>query len=140
MSRPRSLATEQPAPTGRRYLVVARTEQSGPPSVPLRWGRCIGPSSSPVGTQHAVASPSAIAGPALLAMCGTDIRGWISFGHVPFGAGKTASCQRCAQLIAAYAGRLDARVSQPIDGHLLTARPAGLEPATNCLEGSRSIH
>jgi hypothetical protein len=44
-------------------------------------------------------------GPQLEAMCGTDIRGWISFGHLPFGAGKTANCQRCAQLVMAYAGR-----------------------------------
>jgi hypothetical protein len=86
------------------YMVAAITEQPGPPAVRQGRGWHLDPTTEPVGTQHAAAAMPGTP-PPLVALCGTDIEGWVFFRAAPFAPGGTASCQRCAQLASATLGR-----------------------------------
>ena len=82
------------------YVVAAAAEQAGTPRVVDNRPRRLVLSAEPVGTQHA--APRGIgAAPPPLALCGAGLEGWVVFTDLPFDPGCAASCQRCAQLVAA---------------------------------------
>ena len=82
------------------YVVAAVAEQPGIPRSLAGRPRRFEATTQPVGLQHATAGSFGPAAPPR-ALCGADVGGWIVFADQQFQPGGTASCQRCAQLVAA---------------------------------------
>jgi hypothetical protein len=82
------------------YVVAAIAEQAGPPPAMDGRPKWTTTTVEPVGTRHAAASSIGVQ-PRPLALCGSDLSGWVIFGDREFDPGSSANCQRCAQLVSA---------------------------------------
>jgi anti-sigma regulatory factor (Ser/Thr protein kinase) len=106
---------------GVMYLVAAVAEQPGIPRALADRPRRFEPTAQPVGLQHATAR-SIGAAPPQRALCGAEVGGWIVFADRQFEPGCSASCQRCAQLVAAA-------MQTPLTEHGTSGRANHILPA-----------
>jgi hypothetical protein len=92
------------------YAVAAAGQREALPLPRSERGHLRDPQAQPVGIRHAVAA--AFAGdPRPAALCGADIAGWSVCSAVIFDTSHSASCQRCAQLVAATTNTIQNRTA-----------------------------